>query len=90
MFERSREELTRNMTWIKQVVKRPGPTEEQSPQDQIGLWCSRFDRDRPAVGLLFFAGLAVRRSIHTGLRQTPRCAPGTERKRGASQPSEWR
>ena len=34
VFERSREELTRNMTWIKQVVKRPGPTEEQSPQDR--------------------------------------------------------
>ena len=57
---------------------------------QIGLWCSRFDRDRPAVGLLFFAGLAVRRSITHGIRQTPRCASGTERKRGASQPSEWR
>ncbi len=28
VFERSREELTCNMTWIKQVVKRPGPTEE--------------------------------------------------------------
>jgi len=34
VFERSCEELTRNLTWIKQVVKRPKPTEEQSPQDR--------------------------------------------------------
>ena len=40
----------------------------------FGLWGGRFDRDCPAVGLLFFAGRAVRRGVHTGLRQTPRCA----------------
>ena len=38
----------------------------------FGLWGSRFDRDCPAVGLLFLAGRAVRRGVHTGLRQTPR------------------
>ena len=55
-------------------------------QHHFGLWGSRFDRDCPAVGLLFFAGRAVRRGVHTSLRQIPRLAPGTERKRGARQP----
>jgi len=32
VFERSREELTRNMTWIKQALKRP--VEAESPQDR--------------------------------------------------------
>ena len=39
---------------------------------------SRFDRDCPVSGLLFFAGRAVRRGVHTSLRQTPRLAPGTK------------
>jgi hypothetical protein len=34
VFARSREELTRNMTWIKQVLKRPGPSAGQSPQER--------------------------------------------------------
>ncbi len=34
MFERSREELTRNMTWIKHALKRPAPIESQQPQDR--------------------------------------------------------
>jgi hypothetical protein len=34
VFERSREELTRNMTWIKHVLKRPAPIEGQSPRDR--------------------------------------------------------
>ncbi|MGO9110975.1 MAG: phage holin family protein [Thermoguttaceae bacterium] len=32
VFERSREELTRNMTWIKNALKRPAPIEAESPQ----------------------------------------------------------
>ena len=32
VFERSREELTRNMTWIKHALKRPAPIESQPPQ----------------------------------------------------------
>ena len=34
VFERSCEELTRNMTWIKHVLKRPAPTESQQSQDR--------------------------------------------------------
>jgi hypothetical protein len=34
VFQRSRQELTRNMTWIKQVLKRPGPSEAESRQDR--------------------------------------------------------
>jgi len=34
VFERSREELTRNMTWIKGVLKRSAPIERQPPQDR--------------------------------------------------------
>ena len=34
VFERSREELTRNMTWIKHALKRPTPIESQQPQDR--------------------------------------------------------
>jgi hypothetical protein len=34
MFERSREELTRNMAWIRHVLKRPAPIESQQPQDR--------------------------------------------------------
>jgi hypothetical protein len=34
MFERSREELTRNMTWIKHALKRPAPIKSQQPQDR--------------------------------------------------------
>jgi hypothetical protein len=34
VFERSREELTRNMTWIKHALKRPAPIESQQPQDR--------------------------------------------------------
>jgi hypothetical protein len=33
VFERSREELTRNMTWIRNALKRPAPVESQQPQD---------------------------------------------------------
>jgi len=33
VFERSREELARNMTWIKGTLKRPAPIGGQSPQD---------------------------------------------------------
>jgi hypothetical protein len=33
VFERSREELTRNMTWIKHALKRPAPIEGPPPQD---------------------------------------------------------
>ena len=33
VFARSREELTHNMTWIKQALKRPAPTESPQPQD---------------------------------------------------------
>jgi Putative Actinobacterial Holin-X, holin superfamily III len=32
VFERSREELSRNMTWIKRALKRPAPIESQPPQ----------------------------------------------------------
>ena len=32
VFERSRQELTRNMTWIKHVLKRPAPSEAESPR----------------------------------------------------------
>jgi hypothetical protein len=34
VFERSREEFTRNMTWIKHALKRPAPSESQQPQDR--------------------------------------------------------
>jgi hypothetical protein len=34
VFERSREELTRNMIWIKQVLKRHAPIEGQPLQDR--------------------------------------------------------
>ena len=34
VFARSGEELTRNMTWIKHVLKRPATTEGQSPADR--------------------------------------------------------
>jgi len=34
VFERSSEELTRNMTWIKHALKRPTPIESQQPQDR--------------------------------------------------------
>jgi hypothetical protein len=34
VFERSREELTRNMTWIKHAWKRPTTIESQQPQDR--------------------------------------------------------
>ena len=34
VFERSREELTRNMTWIEQALKRPAPIESEQPQDR--------------------------------------------------------
>ena len=33
IFERSREELTRNMTWIKHALKRSAPIESQQPQN---------------------------------------------------------
>ena len=33
VFERSREELTRNMTWIKHALKRPAPIKSPQPQD---------------------------------------------------------
>ena len=32
VFERSREELARNMTWIQQALKRPAPLESEQPQ----------------------------------------------------------
>ena len=32
VFERSREELARNMTWIKHALKRPAPIESQQPK----------------------------------------------------------
>jgi hypothetical protein len=32
VFERSREELTRNMTWIKHTLKRPASIQSQQPQ----------------------------------------------------------
>lgn len=34
VFERSREELTRNMTWIKHALKQPPPIESRQPQDR--------------------------------------------------------
>jgi len=34
VFQRSREELTRNMTWIKNALKRPAPSEAESPRDR--------------------------------------------------------
>lgn len=34
VFEHSREELTRNMAWIKRVLKRSAPIEGQSHQDR--------------------------------------------------------
>jgi hypothetical protein len=34
VFERSREELTRNMVLIKHALKRPAPIESQQPQDR--------------------------------------------------------
>lgn len=34
VFERSREELARNMTWIKRALKRPAPSEAQPPRDR--------------------------------------------------------
>jgi hypothetical protein len=33
VFDRSREELTRNMTWIKHALKRPAASESPQPQD---------------------------------------------------------
>jgi len=33
VFERSREELSRNITWIKHALKRPAPIDGQSPQE---------------------------------------------------------
>jgi hypothetical protein len=34
VFERSREELTRNMTWIKHALKRPPTIESEQPQNR--------------------------------------------------------
>ena len=34
VFERSREELTHNMAWIKHALKRPAPIKSQQPQDR--------------------------------------------------------
>lgn len=34
VFERSREELARNMTWIKHALKRPAPIQSEQPQDR--------------------------------------------------------
>jgi hypothetical protein len=34
VFERSRKEVARNMTWIKHALKRPAPTASQQPQDR--------------------------------------------------------
>ena len=34
VFKRSREELTRNMTWIKHALKRSAPIESQQPQNR--------------------------------------------------------
>jgi hypothetical protein len=34
VFKRSREEWTRNMTWMKHALKRPAPIEGQPPQDR--------------------------------------------------------
>jgi len=34
VFERSREELAGNMTWIKHALKRPSPIESPLPQDR--------------------------------------------------------
>ena len=36
VFRRSREELSRNMTWIKHALERPAPTESAKPQDHVG------------------------------------------------------
>ena len=33
-FERSQEELTRNLTWIKHALKRSAPIESEQPQDR--------------------------------------------------------
>ena len=33
VFERSREELARNITWIKNSLKRPAPIEAESPEN---------------------------------------------------------
>ena len=33
VFQRSREELARNMTWIKHALKQPKPVKSQHPQD---------------------------------------------------------
>ena len=33
VFERSREELSRNITWIKRALKRPAPIDGQSPRE---------------------------------------------------------
>jgi formate hydrogenlyase subunit 3/multisubunit Na+/H+ antiporter MnhD subunit len=34
VFERSRDELARNVTWIKHALKRPAPVESRQPQDR--------------------------------------------------------
>ena len=34
VFERSHEELNRNMTWIKHALKRPAPIDSQQPQER--------------------------------------------------------
>jgi len=34
VFERSREELNRNMAWIKRTLKPPAPIESQQPQNR--------------------------------------------------------
>jgi dipeptide/tripeptide permease len=34
VFERSREELTHNVTWIKHALKRPAPIESPQTQDR--------------------------------------------------------
>jgi hypothetical protein len=34
LFERSREELARNMTWIKHALKRSAPIESEQAQDR--------------------------------------------------------
>ena len=34
VFERSRDELARNVTWIKNALKRPAPVESRQPQDR--------------------------------------------------------
>ena len=48
---------------------------------RLSVRCSRIDRNRPVVGVLFLASRPICGGVHTGLRQAPRFTSESQRKR---------